>query len=529
MFNRLKKFRFSDFARNTRGQVAIIFGLSIIPIVSIVGFTIDFQQTTTQKGKVQAVIDSAVMAGARAMQAGKSQQEIKEVMHEYLIAQRKQNATSTTLWCSGMKVTFGEDSKDINVSVDCEQETSMMQMVGKKTMDFNVSSTSTWGIGKLDVAFMFDVSGSMASNNRMTNLKSAANEAIDTLMPPGDDPTAGETRIAMISYNDMVNAGDYFEDVTGMEATRTYHATNTWTSRERVAPFTEEYQDWQCQRVWTCTSRYKRGRKKGQCKRGYWTDADCGYQTEVRDVYNYENVTHSEPKSKTITSTCVWERIGDKEFSDTAPSTSGSAVDDIYGANKPIYNAADPDGTNPEGYLSAGYTYWDDEDDKWRTSGTSCRNHKPVGLTNNRGTLKGYVNGLTTGGGTAGHQGIAWSWYMVAEPWQSIHGSSNQPLDYDEPDSTKAIILMSDGDFLHQEFDELGTSVEQARRVCEAIKAQGDVIIYTVAFQAPEGGRDILDYCASGPEFSFTPESGEELTQAYKAIASSISDLRIKF
>ena len=477
-------------------------------------------------------------------------------MHEYLIAQRKHNATSTSLWCSGMQVTFGTDSKDIGVSVDCEQETSMMRMVGKKTIDFNVSSMSTWGIGKLDVAFMFDVSGSMAWDSRMVKLKEAAKEAIDTLIPAEADPTINDVRIAMVSYNDMVNAGDYFEKVTGLKPSRTYHGTNTWTTRDRVEPFTENYQDWQCEQVWTCTSRHKKGRKKGQCKRGYWTDANCGYKTETRDVYNYADVEHSEVKTKTITSTCVWERKGEHEFSAAGPSFTGSATrnatdndtdgtsngsqntsgasmtsgkSDVFGANKPIYNGSEPDGSNPHGFLSAGYAYWDDDDDSWRTDGTSCGNHKPVPLTNNRSTLINYVNGLTTGGGTAGHQGISWSWYMVDEAWQNIHPASGKPLDNDEPDSVKAVILMSDGEFLNVEHSELGNSTEQARRVCETIKAEGNVVIYTVAFQAPQAGQDILDYCASGPEFSFSPESGEELTQAYQAIATSISDLRIKF
>jgi hypothetical protein len=50
-----------------------------------------------------------------------------------------------------------------------------------------------------------------------------------------------------------------------------------------------------------------------------------------------------------------------------------------------------------------------------------------------------------------------------------------------------------------------------------------------VAFQAPAQGQEILRYCASEEDFAFTPDNGDELTQAYQAIATSISDLRIKF
>jgi len=64
--------------------------------------------------------------------------------------------------------------------------------------------------------------------------------------------------------------------------------------------------------------------------------------------------------------------------------------------------------------------------------------------------------------------------------------------------------------------------------LCDAIK-EDDVIIYTVAFQAPQAGKDVLSYCASGPEFYFNAENGQELMESYNAIATSISDLRISF
>ena len=53
------------------------------------------------------------------------------------------------------------------------------------------------------------------------------------------------------------------------------------------------------------------------------------------------------------------------------------------------------------------------------------------------------------------------------------------------------------------------------------------IVIYSVAFQAPEAGEEVLQYCASDAESFFTPQNGQQLQDAYQAIASSISDLRI--
>ena len=52
---------FKGFAANEAGNVAMIAALTIIPIVTIAGFAIDFQVTTTQKARVQQAIDSAVL------------------------------------------------------------------------------------------------------------------------------------------------------------------------------------------------------------------------------------------------------------------------------------------------------------------------------------------------------------------------------------------------------------------------------------------------------------------------------------
>ena len=150
----------------------------------------------------------------------------------------------------------------------------------------------------------------------------------------------------------------------------------------------------------------------------------------------------------------------------------------------------------------------------------------PQPLTSNRQPLDDYITALAAGGNTAGHLGVAWGWYTIAPSWSSIWPSTSTPLAYDEPDSAKALVLMTDGEFNTVGDSSNGSSTWQAKQLCDKAKAAG-VRIYSVAFQAPEAGRDVLEYCSSGSEYFFRPESGQELQDAYQSIASSISDLRI--
>ncbi len=531
IFNRLHK--------ETSGHVAVIFALCIIPVVSIVGFAIDFSATTGSKNKVQHVLDSSVLAGARAMQAGQTEDEIKATMTSYLNGQNRFNSDLSALSCSKLDIQFGQGTQDITASVRCAQETSIMQIVGKKRIKFDVSSTSTWGIGKLDVAFMFDVSGSMAWDGRMTKLKDAAKQAINTLKPEDGGAATEDVRVAMVSYNSMVNAGNYFEEVTGLKEKRDYVALDRWpyyTGKVTYKKRSRKRRYWYCNRF-----------RDGECDSGW-------YRKKTKQEPFYETVEKADEITyKNFESTCVWERNGDHKFSDHVPGNTNGvsqpvsslppAIKKVYGANAPIYNASTDQDKNPEGYLAAAYAVYDDDPNSkdntasnrnsnlWDTDGrTECRNIKPMGLTKDRNKMINYINSLSTGGGTAGHQGVSWSWYLVAEKWDKIFKGTEAPLPYDEPDSVKAVILMTDGSFNAQEFkDDQGGSDTQARAVCDAMKQQDKIIIYTVAFQAPNDGKKVLEYCASGPEFAFSPENGDELDQAYQAIATSISDLRVKF
>jgi Flp pilus assembly protein TadG len=440
-----------------RGNIAMIFALSIIPILSIAGVAIDTQMTLTQKNKVQAVIDSAVIFGSRAMQAGASRTEVTKDVTSYVTALLKQQSNS--LDCAPVALEYAEDAEDINASIFCSQPTTLSNVFGKTKMDFRVRSGSTYGIGKVEVAFVFDVSGSMGNSGKMADLKSAALDAVDTLLPTTYDAnTSDDVRLAMTSYDTMVNAGDYFKAVTNKNPIRTY--TSTYDKESRV-----------------CT-RYK---KNGKCRR-------------------YSTVTTTETTSKTINNTCVKERVGSDAFTDEDPG--------------------------PGAWLEAAAATYNASRDRWDVE--TCNDIGPLALTDSRASLKAYINNLDDFSMTAGHMGIAWGWYLIDPKWDSVWPSASKPLPYDEPDAAKAIIMMTDGAFNSYFSNGQGNSFDQAKKLCDAAKEEG-VVIYTVAFQAPTQGQEILNYCATSADHAFSPEDGQQLKDAYSMIAQSISDLRITY
>ena len=58
------------------------------------------------------------------------------------------------------------------------------------------------------------------------------------------------------------------------------------------------------------------------------------------------------------------------------------------------------------------------------------------------------------------------------------------------------------------------------------MKKEG-VIVYSVAFQAPKGGKDVLKSCATSADTFYDAKDGTQLKQAYADIASQLSNLRL--
>ena len=85
---------------------------------------------------------------------------------------------------------------------------------------------------------------------------------------------------------------------------------------------------------------------------------------------------------------------------------------------------------------------------------------------------------------------------------------------------------MTDGQFNTAYESTMGNSNEQAKKMCDEMRDE-DVIVYAVAFQAPSTAKDTLEDCAGDTSRFFDAANGEQLLNAYAAIASQLSALTI--
>ena len=160
-----------------------------------------------------------------------------------------------------------------------------------------------------------------------------------------------------------------------------------------------------------------------------------------------------------------------------------------------------------------------------RGRGLNCPSAKIQQLTTDAEGLKRQIGSFRANGGTAGHIGAAWGWYLLSPNWSTLL-TGGKPEGYDTEKTIKAVIFMTDGEFNTHYVPQNGDSNTQARELCQGMKDSG-IIVYTVAFEAPRSADQQLRSCASSTSHHYTAESGGELVSAFANIAKSLNKLRI--
>ena len=173
-------------------------------------------------------------------------------------------------------------------------------------------------------------------------------------------------------------------------------------------------------------------------------------------------------------------------------------------------------------------------------------------LTPTKDTLNKLVDDFVVQGSTAGHIGLAWAWYMLSPDftggitgWPTI----SAPAAWDDDDTIKAIILMTDGEFntmydygvpssdaayvntANQSINvAYATSLVQASNLCTEIKLpKYDTLLYVVGFGITDGSTfdNELEKCATKPSMYKTASDAATLKAAFAEIADSLTELRV--
>ncbi len=191
----------SKFLRDTCGATALIFGLSAIPLVGVMGIALDYMRADMAHLRLQSAVDSAALA-VGASDSVDTNQLLDLVNHYVEINSGGLGGFSVT------KVTRSSNSNgDVIVNVDGVMKTLVMRILGIDEVDIKAQTRVARNIiNRAEIALVLDTTGSM-SGSKLSTLKDAAKTLIDDSLKANDKSVDPLIKIGIVPFAQYVNVG----------------------------------------------------------------------------------------------------------------------------------------------------------------------------------------------------------------------------------------------------------------------------------------------------------------------------------
>jgi Flp pilus assembly protein TadG len=267
------------FSASERGNVMLTFALAMVPIIGFVGAAVDYSRGNSAKAAMQAAVDSTALMLSREAENLNSTQLKTRASDIFKALLHRPEVTNIALTPTFTNPNAG--THKLHLAATGKVATSFTKVIGHQTMHIDVSSQVVWGMKKLEIALALDNTGSMASSNKMTELKKAAKNLLQTLKESAKSDA--DIKVAIIPFAQEVNVG-------------TSNVNAPWLNWE-------EWEDENGDDVTKVTCTSSKGKKKKCTSSTTW----------VPDPHSKWNG-------------CVMDRDQDYDVLDTAPTTTIKAT-----------------------------------------------------------------------------------------------------------------------------------------------------------------------------------------------------------
>lgn len=204
-----KKLR--GFWQDEAGNATIVSVYMSLAILLTTGAAIDVMRYEAVRTKMQHVLDRAVLAAADLDQEA----DPSSVANDYVATAGVAGALTN------VAVEEGLNYRTVSATGATDVNTFFMRMAGIDSLHAPALSTAEEKISKVEISMVLDISGSMGSNNKIQNLRSAAKEFVDTVITPTTD-ALDQTTISIVPYNATVNLGPTVSQYFNLEDTHAY-------------------------------------------------------------------------------------------------------------------------------------------------------------------------------------------------------------------------------------------------------------------------------------------------------------------
>jgi Flp pilus assembly protein TadG len=189
------------FQREEDGSFTIFVLLGVLVIFATTGIGVDVMNFERDRATLQSTLDRAVLAAADLDQTLPPRQVVESYLDKAGLSDKLKS----------VNVQEGFGSRTVSATAETVVNTNFMRFSGHKTLTAQAASTAEESIGSVEISLVLDMSGSMnrasaeAGRTKIEVLRSAAKEFVTLML---DKPGESQISMSIIPYATQVSAGD---------------------------------------------------------------------------------------------------------------------------------------------------------------------------------------------------------------------------------------------------------------------------------------------------------------------------------
>ncbi len=203
--------RFGGFRRDQRGNVAMIVGFAIIPLVGALGLATDTARGYLVKARLSQALDTAALAGAKVFYSTTRDADVKKYFQANYPSTSapvfdtpyQSNFLQSTVTLATPVITGTTASPGLQLHASATIPTTFMRVLGFQNVTVQATAEAKKALSGLDFVISLDMSGSMAGT-KITAARDAAVSLLDSLW--GNNTTSPQITIDGVTYN-LINGG----------------------------------------------------------------------------------------------------------------------------------------------------------------------------------------------------------------------------------------------------------------------------------------------------------------------------------
>lgn len=507
------------FMRDEDGAILPFSLIIFLAMLMAGGLAVDVMRQERARVLLQNTLDRAVLAAADLDQT----RDPKTVVLDYFAAAKLSNFIDP----DDVIVDQGLNFKTVRATASATIPTFFLNMVNIDTLTAPASSTAEERIQNVEISLVVDISGSMGGS-RMSNLKTAANDFIDTVIsatPPTQDQATGVTSLSIIPYQGMVNIGD--------DLGREFNLSNHHNYSQCVVFNRNDYNSTGLSST-QVLDRMAHFDKDTSGSNSPIRSPNCPVADDEAIITH--SVSRNDLKSKIAAlSAGGWTAI------DVGLKWGVALVDP---AARPVINGLEDDGIIHEELRDRPADYSDRETLKVVVLMTDGSNTNQYDLKSEFKSGMSDIWVHTENNGTKRYSGYIPRLNQYYIPHRNRYennphgGSSAQRMSNADLFATFSVRYIADRFYRNRDNAQYNRyryaseqiswqsrADERALALCNASRTAG-IVIFTIGFEAPSGGQNLMRACASSASHYFDV-SGVEISEAFSAIARTINQLRL--